>query len=181
MGEANIERGAAELIVDGEPMGLRGRIDRIEYHPDLKEWAVLDYKTSEKGEPPEKTHRAGRGKDKRWIDLQLPLYRHLLPAVRNAGGQPLVDEHRPAEFVRMGYVLLPGAIEEVGLAEAEWGDRELAEADEAAGEVVRLVRANCFDFVPGTKLRYDDDPLRFLFGHGQLLAGDESDEEGGGG
>src|SRR5690606_35854101 len=75
--------------VDGRPVLLRGRIDRIDRNERTGEWAVFDYKTSDTGQPPEKTHRRGRGKERRWVDLQLPLYRHLLPAIEDDGA-PLV-------------------------------------------------------------------------------------------
>ncbi len=57
----------AQLQVDGESFSLRGRIDRIDYHADLKQFCVLDYKTGDTGNLPEKTHR----KQGTWLDLQL--------------------------------------------------------------------------------------------------------------
>ncbi len=38
---------------------LRGRIDRIDYHESLGRLCVLDYKTADRGQPPDKTHRRG--------------------------------------------------------------------------------------------------------------------------
>ena len=77
--------------VDGTPILLRGRIDRIDHNPSTGEWAVLDYKTGQSVDPPEKTHRRVRGKDYQWIDLQLPLYRRLLSGVLDEKGRRVVD------------------------------------------------------------------------------------------
>ena len=82
------EDGAA-FEVDGVPIALSARIDRIDHHPESGEWALFDYKTSAKSDPPEKTHRKKLDDALEWIDLQLPLYHHLAPAVRErrwAGG-----------------------------------------------------------------------------------------------
>ncbi|MGB7346868.1 MAG: PD-(D/E)XK nuclease family protein, partial [Pirellulaceae bacterium] len=62
----------AILMVDGKPMGIRGRFDRIDYHPDTGRWAILDYKTH--GHKPEKKHLKKTDDGEQWIDLQLPLY-----------------------------------------------------------------------------------------------------------
>src|SRR5262249_50080816 len=59
--------------VDGEAIDLVGRIDRIDFHAANKTLRILDYKTADRGEDPDKTHRNKED----WIDLQLPLYRHL--------------------------------------------------------------------------------------------------------
>jgi len=172
--EAKVERpDGAALEVDGEPMILTGRIDRIEYHPEQDRWAVLDYKTSEKAEGPEQTHQ--RGREKRWVDLQLPLYRHLLPAARDADGQAVVTGALDDARIDVGYILLPGDVQQIGLAAAAWSPDDLAEADEAARQVVRLVRANRFEFDPSVGLR-NEDPLRFLYGKGALTGAFDDDD-----
>src|SRR5690606_33003366 len=33
------------IMIDGQFTGLRGRFDRIDYHPETGRWAILDYKT----------------------------------------------------------------------------------------------------------------------------------------
>lgn len=123
---------ATTLTVDGQPFTIRGRMDRVDYHPRQHVLCVLDYKTSEAGNGPQKTHRP-RG---RWVDLQLPLYRHLVE------GAPNLPRH--VEQIALGYVLLPGDPQKVGLAEADWSEEELAEADALAEEVIRRVRAEEF-------------------------------------
>ncbi len=126
--EVSPEPGTAVLDVDGEPMELRGRIDRIDFNPATGERIVFDYKTSEKAKEPEKTHR----KQGEWIDLQLPLYRHLVAGL-GVGGP-----------VRLAYIALPRDTSKVGPLPAEWTEADLAEADAAAAEVVRGVRAGAF-------------------------------------
>ena len=92
--EAAPPGGGVDFDVDGEPVNVRGRIDRIDHHPELDRWVVFDYKTSDAGDPPEKTHRVGPRMNKRWVDLQLPLYRHLAAALRTEDDRPLVPPRR---------------------------------------------------------------------------------------
>jgi len=115
-------------VDDGEPMLLTGRIDRIDFNEQTGKRMVLDYKTSDAGDSPEKTHR----KSGEWIDLQLPLYRHL------------VRELSIDEPVGLGYILLPKSIVNVGLSLAEWTEAELEDADRAARQVVREIRQENF-------------------------------------
>lgn len=114
---------------------LQGRIDRIDYHAGSRTLAVLDYKTGDSGSKPHQTHRHGE----EWIDLQLPLYRHLVQA---AG---LADVDLAKCRVELGYILLPKDVQEIGLALAEWTPAELAEADEVARRVIRQIRAGVFE------------------------------------
>lgn len=114
----------ARFDVDGQPITLIGRIDRIDQHKTSGAFAVLDYKTSRKADKPEKAHYRGD----RWVDLQLPLYRYLARAAEVEG---------PLE---LGYVLLPPDGAKAGFAFAQWSDEQLAEADETARRVVRQLR-----------------------------------------
>lgn len=157
---------AAAIDVDGKPMYLRGRIDRIDRHTETGQWAVFDYKTSDKAQTPDEAHRRGKGNNKRWVDLQLPLYRHLLRDWRDGvGGE-----------VMLGYIVLPRNSAMCGLLAAEWGADDLAAADEAAAEVVRLVRENRFTF-DRTRIRRDDAFAR-LCGVGQIAGEEEAEDEG---
>lgn len=112
---------------DGRTIHLRGRIDRIDYHREHG-WRILDYKSSSQGETPEQVHRQGG----EWIDLQLPLYRHL--------ARPLGVE----EPVQLGYLLLPEDSSRTRVALAEWTEEELREADELAREVARRILDQTF-------------------------------------
>jgi ATP-dependent helicase/nuclease subunit B len=121
----------AAIDVDGKPMKLSARIDRIDHHPESGRWQLLDYKTSARARTPERSHRDAHG----WVDLQLPLYRHLLAALPGIGDHGLVD---------VGYFNLPARVEEIGIVTAEWTDADYAAADETARAVVRGVRAGVF-------------------------------------
>jgi ATP-dependent helicase/DNAse subunit B len=121
---------STKLIVDGKPFGLRGRIDRVDRNETTGQLAVFDYKTSDAGTPPDKAHRR-RGE---WIDLQLPMYRHLIATRAYFTTSP----------IKMGYILTPADLKKTQFALAEWTEAELAEADEVAFNVIRRVRRNEF-------------------------------------
>ncbi len=133
--ESALERAA--LDVDHVPMPVRGRVDRVDMNARTGEWMVFDYKTSDTPKSPDHAHR----KQGRWIDLQLPLYRHLAdalacaPAVRGAGitGPP-----------RVAYLQLPKTGGGVREAVPRWTDDDFAGAAASAETVVRGVRAQRF-------------------------------------
>ena len=97
------EEGQARLMVDGQPMFLRGRIDRIDVHPSEGRM-IFDYKSSNQADSPEKTHR----RQGQWVDLQLPLYRHLAAALGLDGP------------IELAYIVLPKDVRRVGPLPAEW-------------------------------------------------------------
>ena len=105
--------------VNGRPVNLIGRVDRIDRHEPSGEWRVLDYKTSEAAEPPNRTHR----KKDEWVDLQLPLYRLLVKSLKIKG------------TVHLGYIQLPGDLSKVGYEAATWSDDELFTAETLARQV----------------------------------------------
>jgi hypothetical protein len=154
----------AWLLVDDERMYLRGRIDRIDRHPE-RGWAVLDYKTGDRPASPATTH--GPRKDGRWKDLQLPLYRRLVGFLRE-DGHPLVPAAELDE-VTLGYIALPRRAEQVELLAADWSAEKLAAADEQAAEVVRIVRGNRFTFAEGDRT-VATGPFAALCGHGVRTA-----------
>jgi RecB family exonuclease len=118
----------AELVVDGQPFYLRGRIDRVDVHRQTGERVVLDYKSSDTPTTPERAHlRSGE-----WVDLQLPLYRHLVQAVGIAGP------------VQLGYVQLPRDVTKIEFRLAEWSEEDLQQADAVAADVVRNLRNGVF-------------------------------------
>lgn len=177
--ECTTPEGGVPFDVDGSPFGLTGRIDRVDHHPERAEWALWDYKTGDRGDSPETTHREGRGDAKNWRDLQLPLYRHIVPQVSDGTGRRPYDIG-PADPIRLGYIALCGELEKVGAIEAEWTDEELAEADECARHVVRIVRANAFEFDESKRKDYSRDPLGVLVGVGYLesaAAGEDGEDE----
>ncbi len=147
------------LEVDGRPLRITGRIDRIDLHDDGR-WAILDYKTGENQRGPEKTHRPQGS----WVDLQLPLYRYL--ATRGVGlpGEPA-----------LGYGTLGRDESEIGFAFAEWTSAELDEALEIARQVVRAVRAG--DFWEAGRRTPQSEIFKALFGLGMLSTGPAESEE----
>lgn len=149
------ERAAGWTVVAVErkfelPLGglvIAGKIDRIERHAETGAVRVIDYKTSDTAVNPAEAHlravRAdetrpewaivpGEGRARTWVDLQLPIYRHVLAA--EFGGA-----------VACGYFNLPKAIGETGLA--FWPDYtpELHEAAwRCTAGVVAAIRAGAF-------------------------------------
>ena len=162
--------------VDGTPIFLRGRIDRIDHNPSTDEWAVLDYKTGSSVGPPERIHRKGNGEERPWVDLQLPLYRRLLPAIVDEQGQRVVDtkamEHGG---IRFGYVSLPEKAEESEFMLADWSEEDFASAEVTARDAVRRLRARRFEFDPDvTRIsRFGRDALEPLLTVGWQATGDD--------
>lgn len=173
--ECSPPREGVPFLVDGEPVYLSGRIDRIDYHPGERRIAVFDYKTSDKGDAPDQTHRAGRQGARRWVDLQLPLYRHLLPHLSEAGlaALPFGIGDMP---LYLGYITLPRNLAQVGEQFAPWTADELEEADECAREVVRALRNNEFRFDPDKIGGYRYSPLGDLLGLGYLESAAAAEE-----
>lgn len=126
--EARIE---AVLEVDGEPLRLTGRIDRLDRHPS-KGWRLIDYKSAESARAPEESHREGRGRRRRWVDLQLPLYDFML------------RQNGVGDDIELAFVNLGPHLGRDLLAPAGWTSEELAEALAVAKGVVRDVRAGRF-------------------------------------
>jgi RecB family exonuclease len=164
------------FVVDGEPVLLRGMIDRVDHNPATGEWAIFDYKTGDTGKTPETVHRKGRKNAREWVDLQLPLYRVLLPEIVDEDGNPLVPEAARAH-VKLGYILLPRELEKVGEAFAEWTEEELAQALEVAQQVVRDLRTLDFHYDSGTR-GFREDALDALLGRLELPRADETGEGG---
>jgi hypothetical protein len=141
-------------------MALTGRIDRIDFHERTSTWALLDYKIcKDEKKCPENAHRNSAG----WIDLQLPLYRHL--------AREVIGDSSPL----MGYVRIADHPAATGLAKADWGEVDLVSADAAAFAVIRQVRAKVFCEAG------DSPPLEgafsFLFGDGFLQTANSDVEE----
>ncbi|QEG21517.1 PD-(D/E)XK nuclease family protein [Mariniblastus fucicola] len=122
-----------ELMVDNEPFTIRGKIDRVDRHEVTGQVAVWDYKTSDSGNDPQKAHL----KNKQWIDLQLPLYRHLVREVDIIKGANLDD-------ISLGYILLSKNLNDIKFAKARWDSSMLDYADKEAFRVIRDIRAGVF-------------------------------------
>lgn len=123
------------------PIGLLGRIDRIDYHPGTGQWAVWDYKTSDGGTRPVQNHvNSKRG----WTDLQLPLYRHLVRAL-GIHAEPTV-----------GYILLPKSAREVSFVPADFSPGQLGEADAEALRIMKAVAEGIYEPRTLTTIPFDD-------------------------
>lgn len=131
----------AFIKIGRRKMGLRGRFDRIDHHPDTNRWAILDYKTH--GHKPEKKHLDANGA---WIDLQLPLYRRMAPAL---------GIEVPADEIELGYFNVAQKPEETGIHLAEFSAQQFAEADAVIEDCIGRIWKNDFDISPDPIL-YDD-------------------------
>ena len=120
----------ASIMVGDESFVLRGSIDRIDVHDDGRV-AILDYKTGDTALTPEKAHQTKTG----WIDLQLPLYRHLAQGLKLF----TLDDR-----VTLGYVALARDPASIKILPASWDMETLRSADAAAVEVVRSIRSREF-------------------------------------
>ncbi len=111
----------AELDIKGviDGVEVRGRIDRVDRHGETGRIRLLDYKTSSRGAAPGAAHfgpvPADRecpdyalievgGRQRRWTDLQVPLYAILLPSTTDLAG--------PFE---LGYFNLPRTLDDTGV------------------------------------------------------------------
>tara|TARA_B100000809_G_scaffold261660_1_gene310978 strand:- start:503 stop:3271 length:2769 start_codon:yes stop_codon:yes gene_type:complete len=117
-----------ELTHNGVTLFLSGRIDRIDYHPEHQRWALFDYKTGDTFLNPAQVHLSGS----EWVDLQLPLYRHV---ARQMGIEGQID---------VGYILLPKDTDKTGESLAKWDEEELQEADELATRIWQDVQEGRF-------------------------------------
>ena len=131
------------LTIDDEPFTLVGRVDRIDHHPDLG-YRILDYKTSNVGQKPERTHRRRIKGQPTWVDLQLPLYRTLCEPLGVCGQ------------VEVGYINLPKKLAETGVAVAEWKQDDFDEAIAERDRIIRAIRARVF-WPPEDPPTYPDD------------------------
>lgn len=114
----------------GGEIRLTGRIDRIDHHPTLG-LALLDYKLFDTPKAPDKTHRKGGG----WIDLQLPLYRHLAKSI--------LDSSTTSTRTTLAYITLP-ADGVTRFEQAPWSQAELDSADETARGIIARVHEGIF-------------------------------------
>ena len=162
------ERVEWEFEVPLGPLRVRGKIDRIDRHEDGRV-RVIDYKTSDKPVTPLDAHidslredDATRpdwlqvevaGKMRRWVDLQLPLYRRALAADYGTA-------------LSCAYFNLPKAIGETGLLEWPDDQPELQDAAERCAEgVAAAIGAGEF-WPPVEKLGWGDEDWETLFHQG---------------
>ncbi len=150
----------SEIRIEAELAGMSigGRVDRIDRHAETGRIRILDYKTSDTLQKPAEAHLGSvadeihdymvvsvDGNDKRWIDLQLPLYRILLP-----------EHNFPGNSVELGYFNLPKSTDETGVVIWEDVDDHLLESARiCAGSVVKDIRNRRF-WPPLKRVKNDD-------------------------
>ena len=144
-----------ELVVDGEPLEVVGRIDRVDRHPEHG-YLLLDYKT---GDRPVDASGARAVRSGIWNDLQLPLYREIARSRR--------DLFDPGVPVRTGLVRVSKQVGARPLSVAPWGDEDYQDALDAAREAVRSMRRGAF-WPPSAPPRYADG---FEWAAGDRLVG----------
>ncbi|PIU54771.1 MAG: ATP-dependent nuclease subunit B, partial [Chloroflexi bacterium CG07_land_8_20_14_0_80_51_10] len=127
-----------ETKIEAEIHGMRiiGRIDRIDRHRKTGHIRILDYKTSDKAITPSEDHLSSSygetrayakvsidSREKRWGNLQLPLYRILLANREEFQGT-----------VELGYFNLPKALNETGVNVWEGFNEELLQSARVCAE-----------------------------------------------
>jgi hypothetical protein len=166
--EAQPPADGVPFVVDGRAYMLTGRVDRIDHNASSGEWAILDYKSGENAISPDAAHRTSNG----WIDLQLPLYRYILPAMKGIewaryGGLPREEQ------IRLGYVLLPADLDSVGEELVDWDEAEMSEALAVARDVLRTLRDSArIPVSDATRASGPWDPFAGLLGQRLLVTTD---------
>ncbi len=148
----------ASLEVDGAQVLLSGRVDRIDRNQKTNVWRIIDYKSGDGANEPLKSHRLRT----RWVDLQLPLYRHFLS--RELAGE-----------IEVGYFALSSALDECGWHRAEFKAEDYDEALEEARRLLRLIVAG--DFAQLGRATPADRVQRALCGLSLLSIGEEASAE----
>ncbi len=155
-------------------MLIKGRIDRIDRNRQDGRMRLLDYKTSDKAENPADTHLGTvspdsaphlkvnvGGKDKQWKDLQLPLYRILLPEDEFSGK------------IEAGYFNIPKSLNDTGFIGWEGLDIALLEsAKKCALEIIQDIQSLKF-WPPSNKVDYDDFAGIFPASISECVKGEE--------
>jgi len=162
---------------------FRGKIDRIDEHEASGALRVIDYKTVDKADTPEKVHLVSRPKGEEfpewrifqsdgekkshvWADLQLPIYERVC-----AGEFPGRD-------LRCGYFNLPRAVGDTGLSLWEDYTAELAAAAwGCAGGVAAAIARR--EFWPPRELKGRDEfATLFQRGAAESISFGQSGKEG---
>ncbi|MBR1998995.1 MAG: PD-(D/E)XK nuclease family protein [Lentisphaeria bacterium] len=150
-------------------MLIKGKIDRIEISKDGTTLRLIDFKTSDKGKTPEETHY--KETDARFLDLQLPLYRLLLPLDETFWKDVGIDPEK-VKF-ECGYFNIPKAVTETGYKMWQNMDLLLDQAERTVDQIREWIlndirKARIADFTPDAnsnfKEFYRPDPPTALAG-----------------
>jgi ATP-dependent helicase/nuclease subunit B len=137
---------------------IRGTLDRVDRHRETGRRRIIDYKTSDTPVTPAKAHLAAagaevrayalledEGRPRRWIDLQLPLYRLLLATTT---GEDSVPE--------LAYFNIPKAATLTAVeCWSDFSEARMASARQCAEGVLADIAAGIF-WPAARRLRYDD-------------------------
>ncbi|MGK0480086.1 MAG: ATP-dependent helicase/nuclease subunit B [Planctomycetota bacterium] len=137
--EGNRNGCVALSMGDGDPVWVKGKIDRIDQHESGR-WRVLDYKTGHKSNDPEKVHRKINKKEgtTEWRDLQLPLYAHMTQELTG-------NLEKGGKLPELGYLNLPGNGGPVELKLVKgWDPAVIAGALGTARDVAQKIRDGAF-------------------------------------
>ena len=96
---------------DGRTLTVKGRIDRVDWHPETGAWRIVDYKSSQKATPPLKTHLSEK---LGWKDFQLPLYSELVRSLLPRLNLDLISQSQPPA---LHYFQIPHQEEDCGLSQ----------------------------------------------------------------
>lgn len=122
----NREEGVPLDLGNDQIMMIHGRIDRIDFNPKTKQYAIWDYKTGDKTTKPRENHLR---RDGQWIDWQLPLYGLLIEKLG------ITDLSK----VTFGYILLPRDPKYTEFVKADFTLEEHHSAIESAKNLARRV------------------------------------------
>lgn len=133
------------MEVDGRWMTLKGRFDRIDYHPESGRWAILDYKTH--GDLPAKKHyKKEKDGSITWLELQLPLYRRMAP---------FLEINSDPMDVELGYFNISQKDAETKINIADFGEALMRDADMKIESCIRNIWAGRFEPTQDV-VTYDD-------------------------
>ena len=130
--EINLDPKNCKLEIEGQSLGVSGRIDRIDYNKRTGAWRIFDYKTGDHGHSPERDHGRRPGKETPWKKLQLPLYKHFSPTL-------VIDGKQVSSDSEVGFFCLPGKSESPSVMLAKWTEDDQIDAVECATNVVREI------------------------------------------
>ena len=133
------EHAVAMLDVDHSPQAITFRVDRIDYHPNHG-WRIIDYKSSDGGYVVQGTGAKVVRGDK-WIDLQLPLYKFLLPQIAGAHVELADMAQAASDAIEVGVLSVPASN-----LDPVWCPLQtpIEGAIEEAKRIVREIRAGNF-------------------------------------
>ena len=143
-----------KMKIDG--MLVRGQIDRIDKNKSIGMIRIIDYKTSDQVNNPEGAHLSSlqqdnapysivKGKNRRWKDLQLPLYLLLLSEREDLSGG-----------IELCYFNLPKAVGDVGLSVWEKYTSEITDSARTCAQgIISDIRAWRF-WPPKGRVEYDN-------------------------